>query len=248
MSTVTYPTKEVEGKPVPEVTFHNRTAEDWDLINSKEFFKGKNVVAFSLPGAFTPTCSTSHLPRYEQLAKAFKANGVDEIVCLSVNDGFVMKSWGEDQKITEVKLLADGAGEFTRGMGMLCDKSAIGFGDRSWRYSMYVKDGVVDKVFSEPMQEGDPFVVSDADTMFKYVCPDAKIPPSTLLYVKKGCPFCHEAMELLTKKGFSYETVVVGEDVSSTALRAVANAATVPQVFMDGKLIGGADDLKKHFA
>eukprot|EP00612_Vaucheria_litorea_P000079 CAMPEP_0171453856 /NCGR_PEP_ID=MMETSP0945-20130129/1390_1 /TAXON_ID=109269 /ORGANISM="Vaucheria litorea, Strain CCMP2940" /LENGTH=186 /DNA_ID=CAMNT_0011978793 /DNA_START=105 /DNA_END=661 /DNA_ORIENTATION=+ len=184
------PTKNMEGQKVPEVTLHARKGGDWHQINTGSYFaKGKTVV-FSLPGAFTPTCSTSHLPRYEQLAPAFKAAGVEKIACVSVNDGFVMESWGKDQHVNKVELLPDGNGEFTEQMGMLCDKSAIGFGPRSWRYSMLVEDGVVKKVFSEPNKEGDPYEVSDADTMLKFVAPDATIPPSTLLFTKLGCPFC----------------------------------------------------------
>ena len=146
---------------------------DWKDLSSDEVFKNKNVVLFSLPGAFTPTCSTSHLPRYEALYKAFKAQGVDAIVCLSVNDAFVMFQWGKSQNAENVFLLPDGNAEFTRKMGMLVDKTNLGFGQRSWRYSMYVENGDIKQLFSEAgfadNCEADPFEVSDADTMLDYL-------------------------------------------------------------------------------
>lgn len=167
---------------VPSVTFKTRVRNDalggpnpfeWKDLSSDEIFKGKNVVVFSLPGAFTPTCSTSHLPRYEELYDEFKGQGVDAVVCISVNDAFVMFQWGKSQNAKNVFLLPDGNGEFTRKMGMLVDKNNLGFGQRSWRYSMYVEDGEIKKLFSEKGFEDncptDPFEVSDADTMLKYL-------------------------------------------------------------------------------
>lgn len=146
---------------------------EWKDVSTDDVFKGKNVVVFSLPGAFTPTCSTSHLPRFEELSDEFKAQGVDAIVCVSVNDAFVMYQWGKSQGAEKVFLLPDGNGEFTRKMGMLVDKSNLGFGMRSWRYSMHVQDGEITKMFSEDGFEdncaSDPFEVSDADTMLAYL-------------------------------------------------------------------------------
>lgn len=146
---------------------------DWKDLSSDDIFKGKNVVVFSLPGAFTPTCSTTHLPRYEELYDDFKTQGVDAVVCISVNDAFVMYQWGLSQKAENVFLLPDGNGEFTRKMGMLVDKSNLGFGMRSWRYSMYVENGEIKKLFSENDYQDncptDPFEVSDANTMLAYL-------------------------------------------------------------------------------
>ncbi|HPF45935.1 MAG: peroxiredoxin [Alphaproteobacteria bacterium] len=167
---------------VPEVIFKTRVRNDalggsnpfeWKDLSSHEIFSGKKVIVFSLPGAFTPTCSTSHLPRYEELYDDFKALGIDKIVCISVNDAFVMYQWGLSQKAKNVFLLPDGNGEFTRKMGMLVNKENLGFGMRSWRYSMLVDDGEIVKLFAEPGYSDncptDPFEVSDADTMYKYV-------------------------------------------------------------------------------
>ncbi len=167
---------------IPDVTFKTRIRNEalegdnpfeWKDLTSDEIFKGKRIVLFSLPGAFTPTCSTKHLPRYEELHGEFRALGVDEVVCLSVNDAFVMYQWGKSQNASKVFLLPDGTGEFSRKMGMLVDKSNLGFGMRSWRYSMLVEDGVITKMFVEDGFSDncptDPFEVSDADTMLGFL-------------------------------------------------------------------------------
>ncbi len=167
---------------VPQVVFKTRVRNDelggpnpfeWKDLTTAEVFANMNVVIFSLPGAFTPTCSTSHLPRYEELYEDFKQQGVDQVVCISVNDAFVMYQWGLSQKAKNVFLLPDGNGEFTRKMGMLVDKSNLGFGMRSWRYAMYVENGEIKKLFSESGYEDncptDPFDVTDADTMLAYL-------------------------------------------------------------------------------
>lgn len=174
--------KELEGKKVPNVVFKTRVRDEsvggsnpyrWQDVSTDEYFKGKKIVVFALPGAFTPTCSATHLPGYEESYDEFKKLGVDEVYCLSVNDAFVMNQWGKHQNASKVKLIPDGSGEFTKGMGMLVKKDNLGFGDRSWRYSMYVEDGVVKKAFVEPgfsdNYKDDPFEVSDAKTMLEYL-------------------------------------------------------------------------------
>ena len=126
------------GKSVPNVTFRVRENDQWVNITTADLFANKTVVLFSLPGAFTPTCSSAHLPRYNELAATFSANGVDSIICMSVNDTFVMNAWKQDQEASNIDVIPDGNGEFTQGMGMLVGKEDIGFGKRSWRYSMLV--------------------------------------------------------------------------------------------------------------
>jgi glutaredoxin-like protein len=237
-----------EGQTVPSVSFPVREGEVWVSKHSDDIFKGRTVVVFSLPGAFTPTCSSTHLPRYNALAKVFKKYGVDEIVCVSVNDTFVMNAWGADQEAENITLLPDGNGEFTDGMGMLVDKADLGFGKRSWRYSMLVKNGVVDKMFIEPDVPGDPFEVSDADTMLKHIAPDEETKAPVSLFTKPNCPFCSKAKTLLTEKGYDYEEIVLGKGVSLTSLSAITGRETVPQVFIGGKHIGGSDDLEAYFA
>src|SRR6187455_1046994 len=143
-----------EGQLVPSVSLRVRRNGEWATVNTDEIFANRNVVVFSLPGAFTPTCSSTHLPRYNELAPVFKSNGVDSIVCISVNDPFVMAEWAKDQEAQNIVMIPDGNGTFTEGMGQLVDKSDLGFGKRSWRYSMLVKDGVVQKMFVEPHKPG----------------------------------------------------------------------------------------------
>ena len=238
----------MEGQHVPNVAFPLRDGDEWIKKTSADLFDGKTVIVFSLPGAFTPTCSSTHLPRYNELASVFKANGVDDIICMSVNDTFVMNAWAADQEAGNVTLIADGNGEFTDGMGMLVDKSDLGFGKRSWRYSMLVKNGVVEKMFIEPDVPGDPFEVSDADTMLAFCAPDAKAKEPVSILTKPGCPFCAKAKEMLSQKGFEYEEVVMGKDATFTSLKAISGRDTVPQVFIGGKHIGGSDDLEAYFS
>ena len=133
----------MEGKKVPQVTFRTRQGDSWVDVTSADLFDNKTVVVFSLPGAFTPTCSSSHLPRYNELAPVFKQYGVDDILVISVNDTFVMNAWKEDENAENITFVPDGNGTFTEGMGMLVDKDDLGFGKRSWRYSMLVKNGVL---------------------------------------------------------------------------------------------------------
>ena len=182
-----------ENFKLPDVVFKTRTRVssseenplDWKDLTTDDYFKNKKCILFSLPGAFTPTCSSLHLPEYEKLYDEFKSYGIDEIYCLSVNDAFVMRKWGLDQGLEEdltpgslgfkkVKLIPDGACQFTRGVGMSCTwEKERGFGERSWRYSALVIDGIVRKAFVEqPMVQDsgpDPFEVSDANTILNYV-------------------------------------------------------------------------------
>ncbi len=233
-----------EGQRIPEVTFHTRQDHDWVDVPSKDLFAGKTVIVFSLPGAFTPTCSSTHVPRYNKLQPAFKQHGVDEIICVSVNDTFVMNEWKADQNAERITFIPDGNGDFTDGMGMLVDKDDLGFGKRSWRYSMLVKDGVIEKMFIEPDVPGDPFEVSDADTMLGYIAPDADKPVDATLFTRPGCPFCARAKGMLNDAGIEYEELLLNRDYTDQTLRAVAGAESVPQIFIDGTLIGGSDDLE----
>jgi glutaredoxin-like protein len=237
-----------EGKKVPNVTFRTRSGGEWRNVTTDEIFKGKTVVVFSLPGAFTPTCSSTHVPGYNALAPAFRANGVDSIVCISVNDAFVMNEWAANQGADEVIFLPDGNGEFTAGMGQLVDKGDLGFGKRSWRYSMLVRDGVVEKMFVEPKKPGDPFEVSDAATMLAYINPKARKPDQIAVLTRDGCQFCAQAKALLAEHGFDYVEIPLSHKVRVQALGAIAGAQTVPQVFINGQRIGGYDELKRWVA
>lgn len=243
--------KNVEGKNVlVDVVFPVRVNNQWGKLSPQEIFKDKKVVLFSLPGAFTPTCSSSHLPRYEELYDTFKANGVDEVYCVSVNDTFVMNEWAKSQQIEKVKMLPDGNGKFTDAMGMLVDKEDLGFGKRSWRYSMLVENGKVVKHFIEPDKEGDPFEVSDADTMLKAINPEAKLPDSVTIFTKDGCPFCADAKEVLKQNNLSYNEIVLPDATRQKVLSGITGTSrpTTPQIFINGELIGGSEQLKEKFA
>ncbi|MGV8938092.1 MAG: peroxiredoxin [Allorhizobium sp.] len=161
------------GKSVPQVTFRTRVRDEsiegpnpyrWQDMTSDDYFKGKKVILFSLPGAFTPTCSTFQLPDFEKMYEEFKAEGIDEVYCIAVNDAFVMNAWGKSQNLDNVKLIPDGSGEFTRKMGMLVSKDNLGFGMRSWRYAAVINDGLVDQWFEEEGYsdncDSDPYGVS----------------------------------------------------------------------------------------
>ncbi|MTI50496.1 MAG: glutathione peroxidase [Alcanivorax sp.] len=233
-----------EGEKVPEVTFRTREGNEWKDVTTNDLFAGKNVVVFALPGAFTPTCSSTHLPRYNELAPVFKANGIDEIVCLSVNDGFVMNAWAGDQDASNIRFIPDGNGEFSEKMGMLVGKQDLGFGPRSWRYSMLVKDGVIEKMFIEPEKPGDPFEVSDADTMLTHINGEASLPQRVTIFTKPGCPHCARAKRELRDAGFKFEEIELGNrGLSYSTLAAVTGAGTTPQVYIEGQRIGGADEL-----
>ena len=163
----------------PLVTFKSRIQIDeapgfaWQDMKTSEMFNGRRVVLVALPGAFTPTCSSTHLPGYEAAYKEIRELGIDDVYCISVNDSFVMNSWFKSLSVENIIPVPDGAGEFTRKMGFLVDKSNIGFGYRSWRYSMVIENGIVEQMFIEPgfddNVEGDPFQVSDANTMIQYL-------------------------------------------------------------------------------
>lgn len=167
---------------VPEIVFKTRVRDEsiggdnpfrWQDVTTNDIFKGKKVVVFALPGAYTPTCSSTHLPGFDEKYQALIDQGVDEVFCLSVNDAFTMFQWSKHLGVAKVKMLPDGNGDFSRMMGMLVKKENLGFGMRSWRYSMVVEDKRIIKLFSEPGKSNncpdDPFSVSDVDTMLEYL-------------------------------------------------------------------------------
>ena len=158
---------------VPHVNFRVRELGDWVDTNTDTYFKGKKVLVFSLPGAFTPTCSNQQLPGFEKQADVFKAHGIDDIYCISVNDSFVMNAWASDQKLENVKVIPDGNGQFTQEMGMLCQKRDKCFGERSWRYAMIVNDGNIEVMFVEPGKKDDsaedPYGMSSPENVLKYL-------------------------------------------------------------------------------
>ena len=178
------------GELVPAVTFKTRVRDEsivgsnpyrWEDVNSYELFGGKRVIIFSLPGAFTPTCDTFQLPDFDFMYDKFRSNGIDEIYCISVNDAFVMNAWAKSQSLRNVKMIPDGNGTFTQKMGMLVGKENLGFGDRSWRYSAIVNNGIIEAWFEEPGfkndAEDDPYGVSSPGNIMKYL--DKSVDPTS---------------------------------------------------------------------
>lgn len=238
----------ITNNSIQDFEFKNMKNGAWENLSTDSIFKGKRVIVHSLPGAFTPTCSTSHLPRYDELYDTFKEEGIDEVYCLSVNDTFVMNAWFSELNIQNVKPLADGTGEFTKSLGMLVNKNDLGFGDRSWRYSMVVNDGVIEKSFIEEEVPGDPFNVSDADTMLNYINPNAKKPVSHTLITREGCPHCSVAKEHLDKKGIKYNEISKNKNgIDSVTLRGITGNSTYPQLIIEGDIIGGSENIIKYF-
>lgn len=236
--------KDQSGTKLKQISFPTRVGHEWKTLTTDDYFKNKKVAVFALPGAFTPTCSSTHLPRYNELYDTFIANGFDDVICLSVNDTFVMNQWQEDQNAQNITMLPDGNGELTESLGYLVDKAELGFGKRSWRYSMIVNDGVIEKMYIETEKPGDPFSVSDADTMLNDL--GIEIPKSYTIYTREGCEFCVKAKQLLQEKGIKYEEHILNKDYSIKSLKAVSGDTKVPQVFADGVRIGGYDSLKEE--
>jgi len=235
-----------EGSSIPDVDMYRFRDGAVQRVSAKELFGHGRVIAFALPGAFTPTCSTAHVPGFVARANDFKKLGIDEIICISVNDPYVMDAWQDAEKARGIAFAADPEGEFTRAMGMLVDKRDAGLGMRSWRYSMLVNDGKIEKMFVEPQGTGDPFEVSDAETMLKHLRPSQTGPGAILMLAREGCPHCRRAKQMLNDRGLAFEAVHVGEELSMRGVAAAAGKAQVPQVFIDGKLVGGADQLEKY--
>lgn len=175
------------GQSLPDVTFKTRVRDEnvegpnpyrWQDMTTADYFAGKRVILFSLPGAFTPTCSTYQLPGFEKNAGVFAEHGIEAIYCMSVNDSFVMNKWAEAQNLEHVSVIPDGSGEFTRKIGMLVAKDNLGFGMRSWRYAAVINDGVIEAWFEEPgladNHGEDPYGVSSPETVLGYLADQAK--------------------------------------------------------------------------
>lgn len=232
---------QLENRRVPEVTFAIRREGELASVSTRQLFGGRTVVAFALPGAFTPTCSSAHLPRFVDLAPVFRSHGVDDILCIAVNDPYVMEAWQTAAGAQGITFVPDGNADFTRRLGMLVDQSAKGLGLRSRRYAFIARDGLIERAFVEPEEGGDPYRVSDADTVLAALAPDATVPPDVVLFVRTGCRFCARARRLLDERGMPHEAV----PASLRVLRAVSGRQSTPQVFIDGTYIGGCDALEQ---
>ena len=234
------------GTQIPSVELAELRDSSVKRIGTGDLFAGRRVIVFALPGAFTPTCSTLHVPGYLARLADFRDAGIDDIVCLSVNDPYVMGAWQHAEKAEGIRFIADPFGEFTEAMGMSVDHRDASLGTRSWRYSMLVDNGKIEVMFIEADLPGDPFEVSDAETMWKYLRPNHKGAESAFILARHGCPHCERAKTLLSESGIHFEAVHLGEGVTMQGVKAASGASTVPQVFLEGRLIGGADQLAAY--
>jgi glutathione-dependent peroxiredoxin len=234
-----------EGRSVPSVTLAEMQDGRLRQIRAPELFEGRRVILFALPGAFTPTCSTAHVPGYVALLSEFKAAGIDDVICLSVNDPYVMQAWRQSEKAQGIHFVADPFAEFTTAMGMAVDHRDTLLGTRSWRYSMLVENGTIEKMFIEPDKAGDPFEVSDAETMLRYLRPDRRSLGPVLVLARHGCPFCARAEAMLTERGIVFDAVYLGDELTMRGVKAASGSSTVPQVFIGGQLVGGSDQLAR---
>jgi glutathione-dependent peroxiredoxin len=237
-----------EGQSVPPANLAEMKDGRVREISSEELFSGRRVILFALPGAFTPTCSTAHVPGYVALLNQFKAAGIDDVICLSVNDPFVMQAWQESEKAHGIHFVADPFADFTTAMGMAVDHREALLGTRSWRYSMLVEDGEIRKMFIEPERGDDPFEVSDAETMLRYLAPDRKTLGPVLVLARHGCPYCERAKKLLTERGIPFDALYLGDELTMQGVKAASGGSTVPQVFVSGKLVGGSDQLAEFLS
>lgn len=235
-----------EGQKVPDVQLAGMKDGSVRGVSSAELLGRGRSIVFALPGAFTPTCSTAHVPGYVALLNEFKAAGIDNIICLAVNDPYVMQAWHESERAQGIEFLADPFAEFTTAMGMAIDHRDSLLGIRSWRYSMLVEDGTIQKMFIEPEEGDDPFKVSDAETMLRYLRPDRRTLGPVLMLARHGCPYCQKAKDLLTEHGIRFDTVYLGDELTMQGVKAASGASKVPQVFVDGKLVGGSDRLAEY--
>lgn len=237
------------GQHVPFVTFKMREDYKWVTKTTDDIFKNKRVILFALPGAFTPTCSTVHLPRYNELYDTFRSYGVDDVLCLSVNDSFVLNEWKKAEKVDKITMLPDGNGEFSQKLGFLVNKNDMCFGNRSWRYSMVVDNGIIEKMFIEPEGEDeDPYGESSAETMLKYLDPEARMPESVTIFTRHGCSFCARAKELLRHNNVVFEELVLNDVFTIKTVKAISDSTKLPQIFINGQRIGGADELEIYYS
>jgi peroxiredoxin/glutaredoxin len=237
-----------EGALVPDVELAELSDGKATRLSSRELFQGRRVILFALPGAFTPTCSTAHVPGYVARLKDFRAAGIDDVVCLSVNDPFVMEAWQRSEKADGIRFVADPYADFTQAMGMSVDHRDASLGTRSWRYSMLVENGTIAKMFIEPDVPGDPFQVSDAETLFRFLCPNQVTLGPAFMLARHGCPHCARAKRLLDERGITVEAIYLGDELTMQGVKAASGASTVPQVFLGGALVGGADQLAAYLS
>lgn len=237
------------GHKLPSFEFNMFEEYRWVGHTTDELFVNKRVVIFAIPGAFTPTCSSLHLPRYNELYETFRSYGIDEVYCLAVNDSFVLNAWKKAERATNIVMLPDPDGEFTKKLGFLVNKSEVCLGDRSWRYSMIVNRGVIEKMFIEPENQGsDPFGESSADQLLKYLNPEAELPPAVTVFSKPSCPICAGVRNSLKSHHLQFEELELHEDFTIKTAKAIAGEGDLPIVFINGTKFGSPEELDGYLS
>ena len=234
----------LQGRRLPHCVFRMRWGGAMADVASGDLFDGKRVVLFGVPGAFTPTCSSAHVPRFVELAPFLLRNGIDEVVCASVNDAYVLEAWQRDQHAELLTFLPDGNGDFHRALGLLVDKTGEGMALRARRYAMIVDDGTIRTALVEPDVPGDPYGISSADEVCGALGLAEATPTDIALFTRPGCGWSEKARRLLDRHGLPYEAV----DLHPRGLRALCGGTTTPQVFVAGRHLGGCDDLERWLA
>lgn len=236
--------RRLEGRRLPHCVFRMRWGGAMADVSSGDLFDGKHVVLFGVPGAFTPTCSSAHVPRFVELAPFLLRNGVDEVVCASVNDAYVLDAWQHDQHAELLTFLPDGNGEFHRALDLLVDKRDEGMALRARRYAMIVDDGTIRTALVEPDVPGDPYGVSSADQVCAALGLAEATPMDIALFTRPGCGWSEKARRLLDRHGLPYEAA----DLHPRGIRALSGTTSTPQIFVAGRHLGGCEDLEQWLA
>ena len=229
------------GDRVPSIEYASFGSGSKTELKTDDLFKDKLVVLFGLPGAFTPTCSSYHLPEYEKYYSSFRTLGVDSIICCSVNDDFVMRAWAKDLGIKNVTMLPDGTGKFTQGLGMTVDHESLSFGFRSWRYSMLVNDGIIQKSFVEPKTPGDPFTESNATNMLEYLKGNSPLKDHYLIFTNEDQNII-EIENSLKNKNKPYKVISIKERTANLEANEMVHSSlsvllNYPFVLKNGKFV-----------
>ena len=230
----------LQGQRLPFTEFRMRRDGELIEVTTETLFGGRTAVAFGLPGAFTPTCSRAHVPRFVELEPQLREHGVDAVLCLAVNDAYVMEAWQREQHADALIFVPDGNGDFHRALGLLADLRDDGFGMRARRYAMVVRDRVIDIALIEPNDAGDPYGVSSAESVLDWLAPSHEAVQDIVVFTRPLCAHSTRAKRLLDRAGLRYDAV----DLKPRGVRAVSGARTTPQVFVKGRLLGGCDALE----
>lgn len=238
------------GQRIPTFEFFMFIGDQWVSRTTEQLFGNSRVVVFAIPGAFSPVCSTQHLPRYNELYETFRSYGVEEVYCLAVNDSFVLNAWKKAERADNIVMLPDPDGEFTRRLGFLVNRNEVCLGNRSWRYSMVINNGIIEKMFIEKGDQGtDPYGESSAENMLKYLNPDAELPPSITIFSKVSCQVCAQIKSMLEQHHLQYEELHLNEEYTVKTAKALTGPADdLPVVFINGTKISKVEELEAYLS